>query len=638
MDKITIIVPIYNVEKYLREALDSVVNQTYKNIEVLLIDDGSTDNSSKIAEEYTKKDNRFILIHQENKGLSGARNTGLENATGKYIMFLDSDDFFEPTSCEDLYNCIEKTGADYAIGNYTNTNEDGKKWSKPVFDKEKYSAFKLSIKDYTHSFYIMNSGVWNKIFRKTFLDKLKIRFVEKLPAEDAIFTTYCFIHSEKVFYTPENVYNYRLRDSNSISTNCSKSYFLGINKAYRIIYDNFRTSNNLEYYRYYYAKSMNYILYRFIDTDLLTNEERVEVLEKMKWFYMLNVDLKIPTIIKSVQYIIESIVNKDYEQTLKYCDILKQVRRIMSKEEREKMSKPSPSTYKEIESKDMDPEIVNMKEKLLKEMQNSKIKILNIEDSINKKLLERKSIARFGDGELDLILGKDLDFQPYNEELANKLEKILRSKQDFCLIGIPDVINEFNNLTEESEVFWIRNMDRTRSTWLKYLNEDMEYATANLTRLYIRYKDRSNTGKYFSMLKQIWKDRDIIICEGEQTRIGVGNDLLDKCKSVRRIICPSEDAFSKYNEILERVKEEPKDTLIILALGPTATVLAYDLAKEGYQALDMGHFDIEYEWYKRNAKKREKIANKYTNEVSGGNITINVQDKKYLSQIIEDLK
>lgn len=559
-------------------------------------------------------------------------------ATGKYIMFLDSDDFFNPTACENLYDCIEKTNADYVIGNYTNTNEDGTKWKNPVFDKEKYLGFKLSIKDYTNSFYIMNSGVWNKIFRKSFLDELNIRFVEKLPAEDAIFTTYCFIHSKNVYYTPEVVYNYRLRDSNSISTHCSKSYFFGINKAYRIIYDNFRESNNLEYYRYYYAKSMNYILYRFVDTDLLTKEERIEVLEKMKWFYMLSYDLKIPTILKPVQYIIESIVMKDYPQTLRYCEMLNQIRKILPKELREKMSKPSASTYKEIESKKMDPEIVNKKEILLKEMENSKIKILNIENSINKIITERKSIARFGDGELDIILGKDLDFQPYNKELSQRLEEILRSKQDFCLIGIPDVINEFYNLTEESEIFWIKNMDKTRKIWLKYINEDMEYATSNLTRLYIRYKDKSNTGKYFSMLKQIWENRNVIICEGKQTRVGVGNDLLSKCKSVKRIICPSEDAFSKYDAIFERLKKESKENLIILALGPTATVLAYDLAKEGYQALDMGHFDIEYEWYKRSAKKREKIANKYTNEVSGGNITNNVYDQKYLSEIVENIE
>jgi len=633
MDKITIIVPVYNVENYLRESIESAINQTYKNLEIILVDDGSTDDSGKICDEYINKDNRIKVIHQKNAGLSGARNTGLEHATGKYIMFLDSDDTFALDACENLYNYIEKTNADYVVGNYTNMDEDGTIWDKPVFDKNKYVEFKLSIEDYTHSFYTMNSGVWNKIFRKTFLDELGVKFVLRVPAEDAIFTTYCFIKSKNVYYTPEVVYNYRLRYSDSISTSCSKEYFIGINKAYRIIYENFKENNRLDFYRYFYAKSMNYILYKFIDSDKLTKEERIDVLDKMKWFYMLSNDLKIPTILKSVQYIIEAISEKDYEQALKYCEILNQVRKMLPKEIKEKMSKPSANTYKQIKENDMDIEILEKKEKLLKEMENSKIKILGIEDSLRKMKEERKSISRFGDGELDLIIGRSLKFQEVNTKLSERLEEILKSNQDFCLIGIPDVINKFENLTEESEAFWIKNMDRTRETWLKYINEDMEYCTANLTRLYIRHKDRSNCGKYFSMLKDIWKDRDVLICEGDQTRVGVGNDLLDGAKSVRRVICPAEDAFSKYDDILARLKQEDKNTLIMMALGPTATVLAYDLAKEGYQALDLGHFDIEYEWYKRNATKKEKISNKYTNEVSNGNETEDIIDSDYSRQI-----
>ena len=265
-------------------------------------------------------------------------------------------------------------------------------------------------------------------------------------------------------------------------------------------------------------------------------------------------------------------------------------------------------------------------------MEKNPINILDIETSLKKIKDERKSISRFGDGELDLIIGRDLKFQEHNEQLSKRLEEILKSKQDFCMIGIPDVINGFYNLTEESEEFWIRNMERTRNTWLKYIDKDREYCTANLTRLYIRYKDKSNSGIYFSIMKDIWKDRDVLICEGEQTRVGVGNDLLDGCKSIKRVICPAEDAFEKYDEILNTLKKESKNTLIIIALGPTATVLAYDLAKDGYQALDMGHFDIEYEWYLRNATKKEKISNKYTNEVSGGNDTENVNDKIYTNQ------
>lgn len=633
MNEITIIIPVYNVEKYLRDSIESAMNQTYQNIEILLIDDGSKDSSGNICDEYAKKDTRIKVFHQENRGLSGARNTGLKNAKGKYIMFLDSDDTFEKDACEKLFNYIEETNADYVIGNYTNMDEDGTIWDNPVFDKNKYQKFKLSITDYEKSFYIMNSGVWNKIFRKSFLDELGILFEEGLPAEDAIFTTYCFMKSENVYYLPEVVYDYRLRYSDSISTSCSKKYFMGINKAYRLIYNNFKENNHLDYYRYFYAKSVNYMLFKFIDSEKLTDEERISVLDEMKWFYTLSNQLKIPTVIKSVKYIIESISNRDYEQALKYCEILRQVRKMLPKESKEKMSKPNAETYREIEEYQMDAELLRIKQDLLQEMQNSNVKILSIEETIKKIKQEKKSIARFGYGELDIMIGGEIGFQNKNEKLSKKLEEILKEKQDFCLIGVPDLINNLDNLTEESETFWIKHMNKNRAIWLNYLDKDRTYCTSNLTRLYIRYKDRSNSGKYFSMLKEVWENRDVIICEGEQTRMGIGNDLLDKCKSIKRIICPSENAFDKHDEILATLKQQPKDSLIIMALGPTATVLAYELAKEGYQALDMGHLDIEYEWYIRNANKRERIVNKYTNEVKNGNITQSVEDEEYDNQI-----
>lgn len=353
MDKITVIVPVYNVENYLEEAINSVISQTYKNLEILIIDDGSTDNSSQICDKYAKKDIRIKVFHQTNKGLSGARNTGLKNATGKYIMFLDSDDKFEPQACETMYKFIERTKADYAIGNYINIDEDGSKWENPIFKKDTYKEFTLSIKDYEKSFYIMNSAVWNKIFRKSFLDSLNITFVERLPAEDAIFTTTCFIKSKKVCYIPEVIYQYRQRYSNSISNSCSKKYFDGINKAYNIIYQNFKDNNEIGFYRYFYAKSMNYILYKFIDSTKLEIQERIEILQNMKWFYELSIEIKVPTILKSVKYILESIIQNDYEQTLKYCEMLAQIRKMLPKEIKEKMSKPNANTYKEMSSDDI---------------------------------------------------------------------------------------------------------------------------------------------------------------------------------------------------------------------------------------------------------------------------------------------
>ena len=347
MSKITVIMPVYNVEQYLREAIESVTEQTYKNLEIIIVDDGSKDSSGKICDEYEKKDNRIKVIHQENQGLSGARNTGLKYATGEYIMFIDSDDKFELNACEIMYKEISTKKADYVIGNYINIDEDGSKWDNPVFSLEKYKEFKLSIKDYEKSFIIMNSGVWNKIFSKAFIDKLEIKFAERLPAEDAIFTTECFIKSENVYYIPNVIYQYRQRYSNSISNSCSRKYFEGINKAYNKIYQNFKKNNELGFYRYFYAKSMNYILYKFIDSTKLTKEEKIETLEEMRWFYELAEEIKVPTNLKSIKYIIESIIKKDYEQTLKYCEILAQIREMLPKEIKEKMLKPSADTYKD---------------------------------------------------------------------------------------------------------------------------------------------------------------------------------------------------------------------------------------------------------------------------------------------------
>ena len=112
---ISIIVPIYNVEKYLKKCIDSIINQTYKNLEIILVDDGSPDNCGKICDEYAKKDNRIKVIHKENGGVSSARNVGVENATGEYIGFVDSDDYIEKDMYEVLINNLKKENADISI-------------------------------------------------------------------------------------------------------------------------------------------------------------------------------------------------------------------------------------------------------------------------------------------------------------------------------------------------------------------------------------------------------------------------------------------------------------------------------------------------------------------------------------------
>ena len=147
------------------------------------------------------------------------------------------------------------------------------------------------------------------------------------------------------------------------------------------------------------------------------------------------------------------------------------------------------------------------------------------------------------------------------------------------------------------------------------------------------FNDKSNCKYYFQFIKNIWKDKDIVIIEGEESRLGIGNDLFNNASSIERILAPKRDAFDKYSKILNEAKKLDKNKLILLALGPTATVLAYDLSKLGYQAIDIGHIDIEYEWFLQGAKEKVAIENKYVGEAKGGRDIKSIDNKEYLQQI-----
>ena len=130
-DLITVIVPVYKVEKYIRKCIESIINQTYKNIEIILVDDGSPDDCGKICDEYAKKDNRIKAIHKENGGLSDARNKALDLTNGKYVIFVDSDDYIEKNAIEYLYQLMQKYNTDIAIG-----------LVNPIYDGEKNNILK----------------------------------------------------------------------------------------------------------------------------------------------------------------------------------------------------------------------------------------------------------------------------------------------------------------------------------------------------------------------------------------------------------------------------------------------------------------------------------------------------------------
>ena len=270
------------------------------------------------------------------------------------------------------------------------------------------------------------------------------------------------------------------------------------------------------------------------------------------------------------------------------------------------------------------------------------IKYVSIDDTLNEIINHNKSISRFGDGELDLIWGGKIGFQKYNKKLNNRLIEVLHSNEENLLVAIPLVykFNLINLFKNRSFHYWENWMKKKRFKFRKILLENKIYYSSMITRFCTTYKDISKVPDYIKKFKLLWQGRNVTIIEGCQSRIGIGNDLLNNCNSIKRIICPAENAFTLYDKILNSIfKRISKKDLILIALGPTASVLAYDLAKYGYQAIDLGHVDIQYEIYLRNSSTMMKIPYKYVNEVPGGGLHIeNVKDKNYYKQIIYNIK
>ena len=215
---------------------------------------------------------------------------------------------------------------------------------------------------------------------------------------------------------------------------------------------------------------------------------------------------------------------------------------------------------------------------------------------------------------------------------------MLQSNQQNLMIGIADNYGSLAKYTDyTADGIRIYMQPVTRREHMKILDRNKQYYDAYLSRPYIIYRDNNTDGprKRFEHLKQIWNKRDVVMIEGEQTRLGVGNDLFDNCTSIKRILVPSKNAYDRYDDVLQcALNNIDKDNLVLIATGPSAGVFAYDLAMNGYQAVDIGHVDVEYEWFLKGTGNREPLDNKYTNEIPGQEEAQMIQDPVYESQII----
>ena len=272
--------------------------------------------------------------------------------------------------------------------------------------------------------------------------------------------------------------------------------------------------------------------------------------------------------------------------------------------------------------------------------------VVSIESTLQEIMQNKYSVVRFGDGELRWMYGfKQNSFQKNNKLMSKKLKKILRSDEDNVIVCIPEAFGKMEHFEEQDAWFWKKHMGKFRWLWCMNFIKGKKYYNANITRPYMEYREKENCKKIFGLWKKIFEKRNIVIVEGMWTRLGVNNDLFSNAAGIKRIECPQENAFEKYDEIKTAViknlenTEEKENTLVLIALGPTATILAYEIALYGYQAIDIGHIDIEYEWYLSGAKSKQKVEGKYVHEAGGiTQLEVGKIESLYREQIVEQIR
>ena len=223
MPVISVIVPVYNVEKYLHRCVDSILAQTFTDFELILVDDGSPDNCGIICDEYAEKYDNIKVLHRENGGLSAARNTGFMNSKGEYVCFIDSDDFVTPDFCETLYGLLNNTDYDYAVCGVCKFNDGEEPIPEDLSGISEYTNFQLLEQQLNHKsvFYVCN-----KMYRRSSIEKL--RFKEGKLHEDLIWSfdiaSYC---KNGVVETEKQCYYYRQRKGSIVANShlkCSPDY------------------------------------------------------------------------------------------------------------------------------------------------------------------------------------------------------------------------------------------------------------------------------------------------------------------------------------------------------------------------------------------------------------------------------
>ena len=269
------------------------------------------------------------------------------------------------------------------------------------------------------------------------------------------------------------------------------------------------------------------------------------------------------------------------------------------------------------------------------------LNIASREETLNEIITNNKSISRFGDGEFKIIFGLGIGFHGSSELLKNRLLNVLNSSLNNLLIAINMPYHEYElNLRPDGwRDYWKKYINKYKFKIIDLLNIKRKYYFALVFKYSLSFKNKKkfDISSYIKKLRKIWDKRDILIIEGYYTRSGIGNDLFNNANSIKRILCPPENAFHVYTKIINEFRKLKieNNVLILISLGPVASILSYDLCKMGYQALDIGHADLEYEFYLRKYNAIKRVPFKYVNQAKDGKKNIqNITDENYYKQIL----
>lgn len=632
-NKISIILPTYNSEKYIDKCISSVLMQSYNNFELIIIDDASTDKTLNKIIEYQKIDNRIkLIVNKKNMGVSYSRNIGLKEAKGDYITFIDSDDTYLENALEVMLNLIINKGADavrFSFNRIKGSNIIEQRYNNDLSDTILYKD-KI---DFLKSEFLNNeiqAYIWTMIIKSKFAKETL--FNEKLGMmEDIVWYFDILTKIENIYFSNEILYNYYYNDD-SASNSVDKAErniinLIEINKIYDTFFDGSLRNQA-------YTSLCNVLIENIFKLSISDLEKK----EKIRFIKEILENQEIKKILKDSEskkiridrrLLLKLLNYKKYKSIILFCEMkfklkkIKDIFNLLCFRLKRKINYIICFIFKE--------QIYNAYYK------DVKFKFLSDDEVINEIIHNKKSLSRFGDGEFKWIFGVQHEsFQDYDFDLSLKLKKVFNEENENLIIGIPRPLISLKNYNINAKKTWQLFVAMYSRKLKALIPDNRNYADTNMTRFYMDYVDKSECKKRIYDIKKIWKGKKVIIIEGEKTKLGVNNDLFDDCVEIKRIIAPNKNAFKFFYQILYYASLQDKENLFLISLGPTATILSYELCKRGFQAIDIGHIDIEYEWLKRNAKDKIPINGKYVNEAKNiGDLSdVNIANENYEKSIL----